>query len=167
MKGYRTQKVELKRFNFSRRLYFITSVTENRKKVFETEHNIKLLLDTFRYYKEKYSFDIVAYCILPDHFHWLVIPSEKADISQIMKGVKGFSTRKINQINHWNGRLWQHQFLDHIIRKDEDYRKHINYIHNNPVKHGLVEDIGLYPWSSYRNYYLEDYSLLKVDKLPL
>jgi len=167
MKGYKTRKIELRRFTLPRRLYFITSVTENRKKVFKRKHNIKALLDTFKYYKEKYSFAIIAYCILPDHFHWLIIPSEKVNASEIMKGVKGYSTRKINCINHWNGRLWQHQFLDHIIRKDDDYKRHINYIHNNPLKHGLVEDIKSYPWSSYWNYYSGDDRLLKVDKLPL
>ncbi len=157
----------LKRFDLPCRLYFVTSVTENRRCVFEIEQHIKILLDTFNYYRKNYSFDIVAYCILLNHFHWLIIPSDTANISKIMKGIKGYSSKKINQLNGWSGKVWQHQFLDHIIKKEEDYRRHINYIHNNPVKHGLVESASLYPWSSYRNYYLGDNSLLEVDKLPL
>ena len=49
-------------------------------------------------------------------------------------------------------RVWQHQFLDHVVRNTEDYRVHIEYIHNNPVKHGLCKEAGEYKWSSYRYY---------------
>ncbi|MCK4353357.1 transposase [candidate division WOR-3 bacterium] len=165
MQGYKVRKIELKRFYLPNQMYFITSVVENRRKVFYNEKNIKLLLDIFEYYRQKYQFKIGAFSILPDHFHWLIILGEGGTISQIMKGVQGFSARRINKENGWHGKLWQHQFLDHIIRKNEDYRNHINYIHNNPVKHKLVESPEAYRWSSYKNYYLGDDSLFKVDKL--
>ena len=159
--------MELKRFYLSNRLYFITNVTENRKDTFSSEVNIKMLLNIFDFYRKKYEFKIVAYCILPDHFHCLVIPSGKADVSKIMKGIKAYSAKEINRLNGWKGELWQHQFLDHIIRQDEDYRSHIDYIHKNPVKHGLVKSAEEYQWSSYRNYYLDDNTIFKVDKINM
>jgi len=164
---YKTRRIELKRFYLANYLYFITSVTENRRKVFTNHANISALLDSFERYRKEQGFKIVAFCILPDHFHWLIIPAERTDISQIMKSVRGFSARKINKENNQYGRLWQRQFLDHIIRKDEDYKQHIYYIHNNAVKHGLVEQPEDYLWSSYRNYYLDDDSLFRIDKFPL
>jgi len=164
---FNTRRIELKRFYLPNHLYFVTSVIENRRKIFTNNINIDVLLDSFNHYRKEQGFKIVAFCILPDHFHWLIIPPERTDISQIMKSVRGFSARKINRENSQCGRLWQHQFLDHVIRKDEDYKQHIHYIHNNPVKHELVEEPGDYPWSSYRNYYLDDDSLFKIDKLPL
>lgn len=164
---YKTRRIELKRFYLPNYLYFVTSVIESRRKIFANNVNINVLLDSFCHYRKEQGFKIVAFCILPDHFHWLIIPAKRTDISQIMKSVRGFSARKINKESNQCGRLWQHQFLDHIIRKDEDYKQHIYYIHNNPVKHGLVEEAEDYPWSSYRNYYLDDDSLFRIDKLPL
>jgi len=164
---YKTKRIELKRFYLPNYLYFVTSVIENRRKIFTDNVNINMLLNSFDYYRKEQGFKIVAFCILLDHFHWLIIPSERADISQIMKSVHGFSARKINKENNQCGKLWQHQFLDHIIRKDEDYKQHIYYIHNNPVKHGLVKEPKDYLWSSYRNYYLDDDSLFRIDRLLL
>jgi len=148
-------------------LYFITAVTEEREPFLKDSDNIKILLATFKKYREEYQFKIVAFCILPDHFHWLIVPSTKANISKIMKAVKGYSSIFINIQNHRYGRLWQHQFLDHIVRKDEDYKNHIDYIHKNPIKHGLVQNIADYPWSSYNSYYGENNEVFKIDEILL
>jgi len=157
---YSTRKVELKRFYVPDNMYFVTSVTENRKHIFSDKKNIKILLYAFNEYRYKYLYKIIAYVILPDHFHWLIIPDEKANISKIMKAVKGYTAKKIGA-----GKLWQHQFLDHCIRKKEDYKIHIDYIHKNPVKHGLISEISEYKWSSFRNYQFDDDSIIKIDKI--
>ena len=166
MKGYEVGKVELKRFYLPEHMYFITKVTEDRRKIFVGEKNPHLLLEAFGHYRREYRFKIVAFCILPDHFHWLIIPSEIANVSKIMKGVLGLSARRINGENNWQGRLWQHQFIDHVIRKGEDYQRHIDYIHNNAVKHGLVDSPGKYPWSSYRSY-CDDDTLFEIDRISV
>ncbi|MFA5031848.1 MAG: transposase [bacterium] len=168
MINYKIRKIKLKRFYLPGEMYFITCVTENREKIFKEDKNVRILLSVIKYYKEKYEFNIAAYCILPDHFHCLVVPSKKANISMIMKGIKGYSTRLINKTNNANGSLWQHQFLDHIIRADEDYHSHIDYIHENPKKHRIVDETKKYKWSSYHVYYEEEHELnscLQVDKI--
>ncbi|MCK4909631.1 MAG: transposase [Planctomycetes bacterium] len=170
MKNYQTKKIELKRFYLPNRQYFMTCVTENRQPTFNNKKNISLLLNAFNIYRQKYQFKILAYCILPNHLHWLIIPTEQYNISQIMKAIKAYSTKQINKIRGWNGPLWQHQFLDHIIRKEEDYKSHIDYIHKNPFKHNLVSalaDLSQYKWSSYQNYYLDNETTFLIDKIPI
>jgi len=161
MSQYPIRKVELKRFYIPYRIYFITTVTQNKEPIFSSKQNIEILLEAFSLYRGKYNYKIIAYVILPTHFHWLIIPSEKADISIIMKSVKGYTAKKIGK------KIWQHQFLDHCLRTTEDYKNHIDYIHNNPVKHGLVDNPSDYIWSSFRNYYLDDNSVFKIDKIIL
>jgi putative transposase len=169
MNGYKVRNIELKRFYVPGQIYFITTITENRRKIFIDEENIGILLETFQMYREKYRFKLIAYVILPDHFHFMIIPSKEINISKIMKGIKGSSARNINRSKGRKNSIWQHQFLDHIIRKGDDYKKHIEYIHNNPIKHQLADSnsIQKYKWSSYRNYFLDDDSVFKVDTVPL
>lgn len=159
--------IRLKRFYLPNYLYFVTSVTQNKRKIFSDESNIRILLESLDLYRKKYSYKVIAYCVLPDHFHALIMPSEKANISKIMKGVKGYSSKQINSKKNWEGRIWQHQFLDHVITRNEDYKAHIDYIHNNPLKHNLVENLDDHRWSSYRNYFLEDDTVFKIDKMVL
>jgi len=192
MVNYNINNVQLKRFYSIDSLYFITSVTKDRKNIFTCKENIKILLNAFDLYRKKLQYKIIAYIILPNHFHCIIMPSSVANISKIMQSIKGYSAREINKkcmIDNNNivnsttevvptvvptrvvstknkfVSIWQHQFLDHMIRKKEDYKQHIEYIHFNPIKHKIVGEISDYPWSSYRNYYQNDDSILKIDRL--
>ena len=61
--------------------------------------------------------------------------------------------------------IWQRRFWDHVIRNDMDLEEKLNYINNNAVKHGLVSDPVEYKYSSARNYYLSDDSVIKIDRI--
>ncbi len=159
MKKYKTKNIQLKRFYLCNHLYFVTSTTEDRTQVFGDERNVRILLGTIKEYSHRHAVKIHAFVVLPDHMHLLVTPTTDAfTISDFIKGIKGRSAIEINRrsgtvetvptngcrhefirANRANAktRIWQHQFLDHIVRNDEDYRLHIEYIHNNPVKHNL------------------------------
>jgi putative transposase len=75
---------------------------------------------------------------LPDHLHLLITPTESVEKSvQLIKG--GFSFRAKRELE-WNGEIWQPGFTDHRIRDEEDWRKHLAYIQNNPVDAHLTSD---------------------------
>jgi len=83
---------------------------------------------------------------MPDHFHLMIsplIPLERA--VQFVKG--GFSFRVKRELGS-NAEIWQRGFSDHRMRDFEDYRKHLHYIHLNPVKKHLCEQPVTYPYSS-------------------
>jgi REP element-mobilizing transposase RayT len=96
----------------------------------------------------------------------LSLPSVN-NISQIMKAIKGKSARIINNVLGNSGQLWQHSFYEHGIRNDQDFIEKINYIHINPVRANLVKDPSDYKYSSFRNYYLNDHSIIKIDIIEL
>lgn len=63
--------------------------------------------------------------------------------------------------------VWQKSFYDHIIRNDLDFEEKLGYIHGNPIKHNIIDNLDDYPWSSYQNYYLENNNLIEIDYLEL
>jgi putative transposase len=63
-----------------------------------------------------------------------------------MKGIKGSSSREVNQVLGRSGSLWQHESFDHELRTDESIREKAEYICQNPVRRGLVKFVDDYPW---------------------
>jgi putative transposase len=116
--------------------YFVTSVTYNRQKIL-VEYK-----DFFCHAVDKVRidspFEIVAWVIIPDHFHLIIDPLE-SNLSSIIKRIKlSFAYQFRNSQNMYRSKVWQSRFWDHIIRDENDLNKHLDYIHYNPVKHGLV-----------------------------
>ncbi|MFH2056678.1 MAG: transposase [bacterium] len=129
---------------------FMTHVTYNR---------VPLLIEHFDLLAETYDsivcpsqISLLAYVVLPEHLHAL-IRLEDADISQIVKRFKlKFSGLYRSKLGLQRGRVWQYRFWDHIIRDEDDLRRHLDYIHFNPVKHGLASDPFDYEYSSARDF---------------
>ena len=63
--------------------------------------------------------------------------------------------------------IWQKSFYDHVIRNNLDFIEKLNYIHKNPIKHGLTDNLDNYFWSSYQNYYLSNNNLIEIDNIEL
>jgi len=135
-----------KRIIISEYPYFITNVSHRR---------YPLLLDSIDLFwnavdsaRKKIQFELYAWVILPEHFHFIV-NSGKGNISEILKKIKQiFGSNYRRKHGLFNGHVWQNGFYDHIIRNEKDMEKHLNYIHWNPVKHGLVTNPFEYPHSS-------------------
>jgi len=116
--------------------------------------------------QEKAGFELIAWVILPEHFHLLINPEEQI-ISNIMQRIKlSFSVEYSKKHPHVN-RIWQRSFWDHIIRDEDDFYRHLNYIHLNPVKHGLVKNPFEYPHSSimkFKDYYADGWGVEDEDE---
>ncbi|MCI0530608.1 MAG: transposase [candidate division Zixibacteria bacterium] len=155
----------MKHLYLENHIYFITTVTHKRKRFFDGENNCEILLRVVRYYRERLSFRVYGYVILPDHIHALIQVPEGLDISTIMHCIKRASAYQINQILHTKGPVWQAGYHEHVIRDEKDLKGRLNYIHKNPLKAGLVENLEYYKFSSFRNYYQDDDSVFEVDKI--
>ena len=114
--------------------------------------NAQFLQESITETKKTSNFKIIARVIMPDHFHIIINPLEN-DLSIIMKKVKlRFSYRYRHLHKLYKGTLWQTRYWDHIIRNQDDMNRHIDYIHYNPVKHGLVKNPVIWPHSSIHEY---------------
>ncbi len=142
--------------------YYLTVVTQNRRPILID--NIELLRDSFRRSKKRYDYAIDAIVILPDHIHMIITPQNPKDYSKIIALIKRSFTygldMKIKEDSKFNlsassyrrnlSGVWQKRFYEHTIRDEKDYVKILDYIKLNPIKHGLVDNINDWKYSSFR-----------------
>jgi putative transposase len=139
-------------------LYFFTLVTANRRPVLTDPDLRRALHDAIIVVRQRYPFTIHAWVLLPDHMHCIwALPEHDADFSKrwsmikklvsqhyAPESVRSYSKHLRRESGLWQRRLWEHQ-----VRDDEDYRRHMDYLHWNPVKHGFVQSVVDWPWSSF------------------
>lgn len=132
---------------------FITAVCYQRRPYLEPEAHKSLLLSVMREVKGEIPFRMLGYVILDEHFHWLILPREAANYPHIMQSVKLRFSRRLCRIKgDGSNRLWQRRYWDHVIRDAHDLQRHLDYIHINPVKHGVAGAPVDYRWSSFGQY---------------
>jgi putative transposase len=142
--------VDFRRYYVPNSIVFITQVVQDRKPIFADRDCIDLLRSTLHIVQDLHPFSMMAYVFLPDHLYLLLKPTGSSNFSQIMHSLKPNFTKAYKQAIGVTGRLkfWQKRFWDHIIRDETDLQNHLNYIHYNPVKHGLVTRPEDWPHSS-------------------
>ncbi|NBC12685.1 MAG: transposase [Gammaproteobacteria bacterium] len=132
--------------------YFFTVVTHRRHTLFGSPEHVEGLRQAVRAVQRARPFTIQAMVVLPDHLHavWQ-LPEDDADFSRRWRDIKrGFSSRLDAPVNHRGEKaIWQRRFWEHLIRDEDDWRRHVDYVHYNPVKHGLVERPAQWPYSSF------------------
>jgi putative transposase len=139
--------------------YFFTVTLADRASHALTDY-VDALRTSFRAVRRNHPFEIDAVVILPDHLHLIVtLPAEDADFSTRIRMIKRSFTDAVVKMGitiprHPNGEyaLWQRRFWEHTIRDDADFERHVDYIHFNPVKHGLVTKVCDWPYSSFHRY---------------
>jgi putative transposase len=145
--------------------YFFTVVTYGRRAILTEPLARRCLREAWRETKQRSPFEMVAVCLLPDHLHcvWR-LPECDCDFSLRWARIKaGFTGgylaaggAECGQGLSRNGKrergIWQRRFWEHQIRDETDLRRHIDYIHFNPVKHDLVARVEGWPWSSYHRF---------------
>jgi len=142
--------------------YFFTITLADRRSKVLVDH-IGALRSAFRAARRVQPFAIDAIVVLPDHLHAiLTLPSNDADFPGRWRRIKGhFSSALIEariDLKRWpNGdlALWQRRFWEHTIRDDRDLARHVDYVHFNPVKHGLAQSVRDWPYSSFHRYVRE------------
>ena len=150
-------KKKPKHIKIEQGIYFVTTHTYNFEPVFKNRKIADTLLNSLSKVQKLLLMPVYAYVILPHHLHLMFGTTEKFDLSYIMFRIKGFSSREINKIRKTSGSVWQDRYQDHVIRNNNDFAKHIDYIHYNPVKHNLIEKPEDWKWSSYQNYLRKRY----------
>lgn len=142
--------------------FFFTVVTYERRNTLCLPENIILLENVFSEVKAKHPFEMDAFIILPDHVHciWTLPPDDndfsmrwmliKSNFSRMCKEVKGPANK--NRLNKRKRSVWQRRFWEHEIRDERDLKAHIEYIHYNPVKHGLAKSPADWAYSSFHRY---------------
>jgi putative DNA methylase len=118
--------------------YHTISVTNNRQPLFSNDHAAQIVVDAVNHTRYTEKAYVLAYAVMPDHLHLLLVPRVGYTVSTIMHSIKSYSARQIQRSTGYKGAVWQTSFLDRIIMGDAHLSAILQYIVQNPVSAGLV-----------------------------
>ena len=157
--------------------YFFTVNLAERKRTLLIDE-IDKLKSTIAKVKKDHPFKIDACVVMPDHLHavW-TLPKRDNDFATRWMLIKaGFSRQikkgeRINASRKSKGErgIWQRRYWEHLIKNEKDYERHVDYIHYNPVKHGFVNNVIDWPYSTFHRYvdkgiYLHDWAGIELEE---
>lgn len=161
--------------NLEGALHFVTGNVQNRLPVFRQERACQAFLEECQRLRTKRESKLIAFVVMPDHFHLIVNPRD-GKIREWIGALKSLSAKRLIEISSEDRflkeksdgaarQVWQESFKDLPLWSNWMIWQKINYIHSNPVRAKLADSAKDYRWSSFRAFYLEETDpLLQVDK---
>lgn len=139
---------------------FFTLVTKHRRPIFNNAEAVDILRKSFKTVKTARPFEIDAIVILPDHLHCIwTLPTDDSDFPTRWRLIKTWFTKHYDHnlltkpvttnACKKQSPIWQNRFWEHLLRNARDFERHVDYIHYNPCKHGLVKKPVDWPYSSF------------------
>ncbi len=147
--------------------YFFTVVTGQRQPILTLEPVRVALRNAIQHVRTNLPFTIDAWVLLPDHMHCIwTLPENDYNYGKRWSIIKRFVSKSITEIivppvtttsqqKRKESGYWQRRFWEHLIRDTTDLHRHLDYMHYNPVKHGLVSRVADWPYSSFHRYVAE------------
>jgi putative transposase len=143
--------------------FFFTVVTKGRRPLLASASSVNVLWGAFRAVRSSRPFTTDAVVVLPDHLHCIwTLPRDDADFATRWRLIKTWFSKHCDpglriqtgplRTTKREQSLWQHRYWEHAIRDERDFARHVEYIHFNPVKHGLASSAMEWPYSSFRRY---------------
>ena len=163
-------------------VYFVTSTVSGWIDIFCNSRHCQILIDEFKYRRDKKQMELYAYVIMPNHIH-LILSSKR--LSNLMRSFKSHTARKIinslikeknyNILNKLKllkkkskvqsvYQLWQEGFHPKLIISEKEFQQKLDYVHSNPIRNEIIAEPHKWKYSSYNNYYGGNI-IIEIDKL--
>jgi putative transposase len=145
--------------------YFITASSFQKESIFQSQRMAELFVHVLFNYRDQKKYLLHEFVLMPNHFHLLITPTLSLERAlQLIKG--GFSYRAKKELG-FGGEIWEMSFYDRRVRDVQDYSAYRYYIHQNPVKSGLVAAAEEYPYSSARPEFVMDKAPQRLKPVDL
>jgi len=157
--------------------HYITCSCYRRQPWLASPQRRDLFLKVVETVRQRYDFVVIGYVVMPDHIHLLISEPERGDPSKVMQAIKqGFARRVLKAIRkrRVGGQrdlfavgavhVWQARFYDFNVHTARKRMEKLRYMHQNPVKCGLVQEPGQWPWSSYRSYAFGEPGAVRINQ---
>ena len=145
--------------------FFFTVVTYDRQPILVSPEARTILHMAWDNVHQRFPFVTDAICLLPNHIHCIwTLPEGDTNYAIRWGEIKKLFTKayhtqvgqgeqpNASRVKRGEATIWQRRFWEHTIRDQDDYQRHLDYIHYNPVKHGLVKAAADWRWSSFHRY---------------
>ncbi|MDD5088740.1 MAG: transposase [bacterium] len=151
------------RLNFAGSIHFITVVTRERGSWFTSDDICTAILESFEHHRRKCTALCYGYVLMPDHLHALIGQTEEGDVvPRLVREFKKWTSANHQPIGYPATTLWRDKYDDVPVPGSDAARTKVEYIHNNPVRRGLVESPEKYRWSSAVDYWGNGKSIIEV-----
>lgn len=157
-----------RRAGYAGGVYFFTVVTCRRRPMLCEEPVRAALREAIEVTRITCPFTIDGWVLLPDHLHCLwTLPEGDADFGKRWSMIKRYASQHCGPVlqsperltgsrqRRRESTLWQRRFWEHLIRDETDLQNHMDYLHYNPVRHGLVSRVQDWPYSTFHRYVRE------------
>jgi REP element-mobilizing transposase RayT len=164
--------------------YYTTSTITDWLPVFQEDRYFQIVIESLKFCRQNKGLFLLAYVIMPTHFHMVTANSDETSLSDIMRDFRQYTSRRIRTLLQQDGRVafldlfrkaakmrpnqefkvWSDDFHPIALKSNEWMKQKIDYIHNNPVRKGFVESPEHWKYSSARNWLLDDNRIIELDK---
>ncbi|MDY6905825.1 MAG: transposase [Thermodesulfobacteriota bacterium] len=131
--------------------YHVMNRGRRAEEIFADKRDYQGFVDLLKETTEMWGIRIAAYCLMPNHYH-LLVQTPHANLSRSMRHINGIYTQRYNRSHESDGQLFRGRYKSIVVEEDSYLLQIVRYIHKNPVKAGIVESPGDYPWSSHIAY---------------
>ncbi len=139
------------RIEFSGAWYHIMNRGRRRENIFEDNRDREMFLSLLRDAAGLWDVRVAGYCLMDNHYHMLV-QTPQGNLSRFMRHVNGIYTQQFNRRHGYDGQLFRGRYKSILVAEDAHLLELIRYIHNNPLRAGLVDHAKEFKWSSHRGY---------------
>jgi putative transposase len=143
--------------------HHITQRGNYRQRVFKTQNDYKQYLSWLKEYSDRNALDIWAYCLMPNHVHFVCVPQNNDSLARTFNALHMRYAQYINKKQGMSGHLWQGRFYSCILAEKHLFAA-VRYVENNPVRAGLVKEPDEYPWSSAKGHVKKGGDIILCDK---
>jgi REP element-mobilizing transposase RayT len=139
------------RIEYANAWYHILNRGRRGESIFADNHDYIGFINLLQNTSEQWNLRVAAYCLMPNHYH-LLVQTPDANISRCMRHIDGVYTQRFNRRHQCDGPLFRGRYKSILVEADNYLLILVRYIHRNPLKAGLTDDLSRYNWSSHRGY---------------
>lgn len=127
--------------------HHVTQRGNRQGQVFFADGDYDFYRELLREHCRRQAVEVIAYCLMPNHVHLVLVPSNEAGLHRVLRPVHTRYAQRINRVRGWSGHLWQGRFFSSALDGDYFYAA-VRYVERNPVRAGMVARAEDYRWSS-------------------
>ena len=131
--------------------YHVMNRGRRSDRIFEDRSDYRLFIDLMEEITRFWDARISAFSLMPNHYH-MILQTPRGNISRCLRHLDGVYTQRFNRAHRLDGPLFRGRFKSILIDADSYLLQLVRYIHKNPIKAGMVNDLDQYPWSSHKGY---------------
>jgi len=135
--------------------YFVTICTHNKHNILTKGNVPETIIDSVKWFINTLKIVFLGFVIMPDHFHWAFALKENYTLDNILCGYKSFTAKKIKELLYSETKIWQDGYYDHLLRDVKDFKVKLDYMHDNPIRKGMVNSPEEYLYSTANEKYTD------------